>query len=116
MSKRGETVPRPKKNNEYEIKFASREAEKGWRDLCATHRNAMADCWDLLTSKPTEPRPTNYPLKGELGTVTYQGTGYTRWQYKPTAGGSGRVWFFVDEKTKTVYLEDVHTTHPTQTK
>lgn len=36
-------VPRPRKKSEYELSFASNDAERGRRDLVATQRNAMAD-------------------------------------------------------------------------
>ena len=36
-------VPRPIKKNEYTIVFASKQAQKGWIDVAATKRNALAD-------------------------------------------------------------------------
>jgi hypothetical protein len=36
-------VERPTKKNEFEIVYGSRGAEKGWQDLRATTRNALAD-------------------------------------------------------------------------
>ncbi|WP_024792968.1 hypothetical protein [Tomitella biformata] len=44
-------------------------AKKGWRDLVATIRNPMTETWDFLTRTPLATTPTNYRLKGELGTV-----------------------------------------------
>lgn len=107
-------VSRPVKKSEYEILFASSQAAKGWRDLVATRRNAMADAWDFLTRTPTVVTPTNYRLRGELATVTYQGATYDRWQHKPSIRDGARIWFFVDGRT--VLLEDVHTAHPNETK
>ncbi len=52
--------------------------------------------------------------KGVLGTVLRGGTAHERWQHKPTAKGTARIWFYVDERT--VYLEQIHTSHPNQTK
>lgn len=116
MAKRGELVQRPAKKSEYTIRFASAQAQKGWRDLVAVQRNAMADTYDFLTTTPTQVDvKTNYPLKGELGQITdSSGTVRARWQHKPTATGDGRVWFYVDGST--VWLEQVHTHHPNQTK
>ncbi|MFC0582450.1 hypothetical protein ACFFFR_08660 [Micrococcoides hystricis] len=107
-------APRPTKKSEYEILCASRDAEKGWRDLCATQRNALADSWDFLTKTPLEQTPRNYPLKGELGKITRDGRKHDRWQHKPTLGGSARIWFYVDGPC--VYLERVPTAHPHETK
>lgn len=107
-------MPRPVKRTEYEIRFATTEAYKGWRDLVATVRNQMVETWDFLTRTPLSMTPTNYPLKGQLGTVSRGGTLHQRWQHKPTAGGTARIWFFVQERT--VFLEQVHTSHPNETK
>lgn len=38
---------------------------------------------------------------------------YERWQLKPTAKGSARIWYYVHERT--VHLEQVHTSHPHET-
>lgn len=113
---RGNVVPRPAKKHEYTLRFASTNAEKGWRDLAATIRNPLADTFDFLTATPLLQRPDNYPLKDRLGTVARDGKTYDRWQHKPTLKGDARVWFYVDQKTMTVYIEQVHTTHPNETK
>nr|WP_136473250.1 hypothetical protein [Rhodococcus qingshengii]THJ65714.1 hypothetical protein EU244_28925 [Rhodococcus qingshengii] len=113
-AKKGELVPRPPKKIEYEIRFATSDARKGWRDLVATIRNPMTDVWDFLTRTPLDTTPTNYRLKGELGTIERGGTIHERWQHKPTAKGTARIWYFVDAHT--VHLEQVHTNHPNETK
>lgn len=112
--KKGELVPRPTKKTEYEIRFATAQALKGWRDLSATIRNALADTWDFLTHTPLTTTPTNYPLRGDLATITRNNSTHQRWQHKPTIKGTARIWFYVDDRT--VYLEQVHTSHPNETK
>lgn len=109
---RGTRVHRPTKRTEYELVFATREAELGWRDLCATQRNVMADAWDQLTRQPLLRTPTVHPLRGELGDVTRAGQTHERWQYE--LSGGARIWYFVIEHV--VHLEQVHTRHPNQTK
>ena len=106
-------VPRPIKKSESTIICASRQAEIGWRNLRATQRNALADAWDFLTRTPVTVTPTNYPLKGTLGEVRRNGVSHTRWQHKPTLGGTARIWFFVEGSK--VFLEQVHTSHPSAT-
>jgi hypothetical protein len=49
-------------------RYATADAAKGWRDLAATIRNPLAEAWDFLTRTPLTKTPTNYPLRGELGT------------------------------------------------
>ncbi|WP_406285328.1 hypothetical protein [Streptomyces sp. NBC_00209] len=107
-------VPRPPRKTEYEIRFATADAQRGWRDLAATIRNQMTETWDFLTRTPLSTTPTNYRLKGELATVRRGSASHERWQHKPTAKGTARIWYFVDGRT--VFLEQVHTSHPNETK
>ena len=107
-------VPRPTKKSEYILKFATTQSQKGWRDLVATIRNPMSETWDFLTRTPLEKTPTNYPLEGSLGVINRGGRTHQRWQHKPTLKGTARVWFYVEGNT--VYLEQVHTAHPNETK
>lgn len=113
MAREGK-VERPTKKMEYEIRFASTSARRGWDALRATTRNALADSWDFLTRSPLQTTPTNYRLKGALGVVIRDGVQHDRWQHKPTATGDARIWFYVVRGV--VHLEDVHTRHPNQTK
>lgn len=50
----------------------------------------------------------------ELGVIERGGATHERWQHKPTAKGTARIWFYVHERT--VFLEQVHTSHPNETK
>ncbi|MGO4533794.1 hypothetical protein [Leifsonia sp. 2MCAF36] len=111
---RDKKVARPTKRSEFSIVFASLQAQRGWTDLCATTRNAMVEAWDFLTRTPLIETPTNYRLRGELGSITRDGVTHERWQHKPTLKGDARLWFYVHEQT--VYLEQVHTHHPNATK
>lgn len=106
-------VYRPIRKSEFKIVAATVAAQKGWRDLVATHRNIMVNAWEFLTTQPLQHTPTNYPLKGELSTLTRSGVTHTRWQHKPSEKNSARVWFYVDGQT--VYLERVSTSHPKET-
>ncbi|HMS77061.1 hypothetical protein [Gordonia sp. (in: high G+C Gram-positive bacteria)] len=74
----------------------------------------MADTWDFLTTTPQVRTSTNYPLRDELSTIRRGDKTYERWQHKPTLKGTARIWFYVDGQT--VYLEQVHTSHPNETK
>lgn len=114
VKKNADKVDRPTKKHEYQIRYASTGAKKGWRDLCATMRGPMSETWDFLTRTPSDRTPVNYPLKGALATVTRDGRTFQRWQHKPTAKGDARIWFYIEGQT--VYLEQVHTHHPHQTK
>lgn len=107
-------VPRPLKKGEFAIVFATRSAEKGWRDLHATSRNTLANTWDFLTRNPTLITLENYRLRGELAQLSREGKTHDRWQHKPSATSGARIWFYVDGQT--VHLEKVFTHHPNETK
>lgn len=111
---KGALVPRPPKKVEYEIRFATSGAQKGWQDLVATIRNQMADAWDVLTRTPDMTTPTNYRMKGESGLVQRGGAAHQRRQHKPTLKGTARIWFYIEGRV--VHLEQVHTSHPNETK
>lgn len=74
----------------------------------------MAETWDFLTRTPLQTTPSNYRLEGPLAIIHRGGRDFERWQHKPTPKGGARVWFYVDGST--VYLEQVHTAHPNETK
>lgn len=107
-----DSVPRPLKKSEFEIRYGTAQARKGWRDLVATQRAAMVEAWDFLTRHPHHQTAKNHPMKGDLATVVREGAAYERWQHE-LAGGA-RIWFYVEDRI--VYLVDVHTHHPHQTK
>lgn len=112
---RDASLPRPLRKAEYEIFTITSSAEKGWRDMLGNARNATADAWEQLTASPEEQSARRYPLKGDLGTGTYQGTTYVRWQYKLTDGG--RIWYFVDrafpgKHAGRVLIHEVSPGHP----
>jgi len=86
-------VQRPLKRLEYEVRFANRDAEKGWRDLLAVARNATVDAWDHLTGNPQEFSQRCYPLRADFEHVVINGVRYPQWQYKVTDGG--RIWYCV---------------------
>jgi len=109
---RGERVPRPLKKAEFEVRFGTRQAQAGWTDLLATTRSAVVDAWDFLTRSPLDPSEKNHPLKDELATVVRDGKSHNRWQHE--LPGGARIWFYVEGRT--VWLIDVHTRHPNQTK
>ncbi|TKJ29458.1 hypothetical protein [Blastococcus sp. CCUG 61487] len=112
MGKRRPSVPRPVKRAEYTLQFGTRQAEKGWADLLGTTRNAVVDAWDFLTRTPHRASERNHPMKAELAKVERNGALHDRWQYE--LPGGARIWFYVEGQT--VWLVDVHTRHPNQTK
>lgn len=107
-------VERPRRKSEYEIRFGTNAARKGWIDLKATVSGPLTTTWEFLTATPLDQTPTNYRLKATFSTVVRNGVAHERWQHKPTQQGDARIWFYVVGKV--VYLEQVHTNHPNETK
>lgn len=107
-------MPRPLRTTEYTILLANRTAEQGWRDVVATQRNAVAAAWDRLTTDPLTEDLACHALRGELGVVTHSGRQWVRRQFELKRGA--RIWFTVDEETRTVHVLAVHTHHPNATK
>ena len=114
MVKRETGVPRPRRSTDYVLAFGTRDAEKGWRDVVATQRNAVVDAWDRLTARPLDEDPRCHRLRGEPAHVVRDGTSHEQRQYELTGGA--RIWFYVEAKTKRVVLVRVFTAHPSQTK
>ncbi len=112
VSKRAERVNRPLKKAEFEIRFATRNAEQGWIDLLATTRNAVVEAREFLTRTPMALTERNHPMRADLEFIQRGGDKYPRWQHE--LPGGARIWFYVDEGV--VWLVDVHTRHPNQTK
>jgi hypothetical protein len=122
VGKRGAAVPRPTKASEYEIFFGNTAAERGWTDLKATAKNALADAYDYLTAHPAlYDADRCYQLRGDLGTVLINGVALPQWQYKVTDGA--RIWYAVDEPGNTaklkkpgrVVITNAVTGHPNET-
>jgi len=109
-----EKVPRPHKKTPYTLYFATKSAQKGWRDVLAVRPADLQKTWDFLAHTPLDITPHSYPLKGELQAVSWKGVRYERWQLKPSLSAGIRIWYFIDGKK--VLIEQVHTRHPNQTK
>ena len=48
-----------------------------------------------------------------MGRRSVNGTELEQWQYEVTAGG--RIWYCIEDKTKTVWITDAHVGHPKAT-
>lgn len=110
----GIPVLRPKRKTEYEVFFVSKSVEKQWLKLLATRRNQLVDAWETLTKHPFETTPSNYRLKGDLGSITKSGEQFELWQLKLNEREGARIWYF--ESGGNVFIEEIHTSHPNQTK
>lgn len=116
MAKAKRSVQRPTKKSEYTLQHVDRSCEVGWENLCASQRNSCAGLFDRLAADPThvDNPDKQHRLKGTLSTATVLGVEYDQWQYELAKGA--RVWYVIDHTNKTVFLTNVATAHPNQTK
>jgi hypothetical protein len=113
--KRGDRVGPPARPDEFDLRFATAEAAKGWEDLCRQAPGNTRGAFDTIRANPV-PLPANerhHRLKHDLGTGTHDGRAMEQWQYEVTGGG--RVWCLVDHRTRTVWLTYASTAHPRAT-
>jgi hypothetical protein len=109
---RGDRAAPPARQEDYEVRFQSSDAAKGWEELCGQAPENMWKAWVVMREHPLETRnpDRHHRLKGSLGTVCFRGVRVARWQIEVTAGG--RVWYLVDEERRTVWIERASPRHP----
>lgn len=113
--KRGDRVAPPPAIGEWEVRFGTNEAAKGWEALCAQAPGPVRKAWELLAREPCPFPETGrqHRLKGSLGTASHGGQDLPQWQYEVT--GAGRIWYVADEKRRIVYIRLASTGHPKKT-
>lgn len=113
MPKRRERVAPPPTKQGWDFRFGTSEAATGWDKVCSA---APANCrvaWEKITTDPRDRTDRQHPLKGSLGSRTVNGQTLEQWQYEVTGGG--RLWYCVDDSSKTVWLTEAMTGHPKAT-
>lgn len=112
--KRKDRVAPPPGPDEWDMRFATSEAAKGWEELCRQAPHNLRRAWEALRTDPCPPAtPRQHPLKGSLGTGTFDGRRLPCWQYEVT--GAGRIWYLVDDERRTVWVQAASTGHPKAT-
>lgn len=113
--KRGDRVAQPPGPGEWEIRFHTNEAAKGWEELCHQALGNTRTAWTTMRLDPT-PRaesPRHQRLKYELATGTKDGRVLDHWQIEVT--GAGRVWYLVDHEKATIWIDYAGPGHPKAT-
>ncbi|MDQ2791547.1 MAG: hypothetical protein DLM60_01010 [Pseudonocardiales bacterium] len=113
--KRGDRAAPPPRQGEYDIRFADNQVAAGWEQLCAQTAGNTRRAWEAITTDP-RPKPSSerhHQLKHTLATRAYRGRILEQWQYEVTGGG--RIWYLVDDATRTVWLTYAGTGHPKAT-
>ena len=113
MPRRGDRVAPPPKRDAWDIRYADNTAAKGWERLCRDSPSNARRAWDALTSGPRSRNGRQHPLQGSYRTRQLGGIEIEQWQYEVT--GSGRIWYCIDDRKKTVWLTRVSPGHPKAT-
>ena len=112
--KRGDRVAPPPGRNEWEIRYATADAAKGWEALCQQAPGNTLAAWRVMRAEPRPPIDSRHtPLKGDLATKEIGGRSLEQWQIEVTSGG--RVWYAVDDDRHTVWVTFAATAHPKAT-
>jgi len=112
--KRLDRVAPPPVQGEWEVRFGTSEAAKGWDELCAHAPANTRKAFDLMRSDPRPPEDsTHYRLRGSLATREYGGRTLEQWQVK--VSGAGRIWYLPDDDKHTVWIVYASAAHPRQT-
>ena len=113
MPRRGDRVAAPPRPDAWDIRYADNTAAKKWEQLCRDSPSNARAAWVALTSDPRGRSNRRHPLQGSYRTVPLNGTEMDQWQYEVTR--SGRIWYCIDDKKKTVWLTQVSVGHPRAT-
>lgn len=111
-SKRGHRVAPPAVGNEWDVRFATSEAVKGWEYLCRQAPENTSKVWQEMRAHPA-PHPQNpwhERLKGSFAYGTHSGRRLARWQIEVTSGGW--TWYLPDEDKHVVWVQMASTEHP----
>jgi mRNA-degrading endonuclease RelE of RelBE toxin-antitoxin system len=112
--KRLDRVAPPSVGSEWEVRFGTSEAAKGWDELCARAREKTRTAYELMRSNPRPPEvDSHHRLRGGLSTREMRGKQLEQWQVK--VSGSGRIWYLPDDDAHTVWVVFASPGHPRQT-
>lgn len=112
--KRLDRAAPPPVDDEWEVKFGTNEAAKGWDDLCAQVAGNTREAFEMMRSNPRPPSDsTHYRLRDDLATRSWHGRTLEQWQVKVSNGG--RIWYLPDDDKQTVWIVFASVAHPKMT-
>ncbi len=112
--KRLDRVAPPSVGGEWDVRFGTAEAAKGWSELCTQFARNTREAFEQMRANPRPPRDgTHYQLRGDLGSRDFQGRSLEQWQIK--ISNSARVWYLPDDDQRTVWVVYASPAHPKQT-
>lgn len=113
--KRGDRAAPPAGPGEWEVRFGTNDAAKGWDELCRQAAGNTRRCWELMRAEPapTPQSSRHHQLKGSLALGMHHGRSLPCWQIEVTGGG--RIWYLIDADYRTVWITYAGVAHPRAT-
>jgi hypothetical protein len=113
--KRGDRVAPPPLAPEWELRFLTAEAVKGWDELCREAPGNVRKAFEIIRADAGPPIETarHHRPRADLALGTRAGVQLHRWQYEVTGGG--RIWYLVDPEALVAWFEYCGTGHPNAT-
>ena len=113
MPRRSDRAAPPPRPGRRDIRYQDNASARGWDHLCRVSPSSVRAAWEALTAEPRRRSGRQNRLKGALRVGRIDGVEMEQWQYEVT--GSGRIWYCIDDKRKTVWLTLVSVGHPKAT-
>lgn len=113
--KRGDRAAPPRVGAEYDIRFDNAESANGWDELGRAAPTNLRRAYETIraTPRPIPSTERHYRLHGSLSTASRRGADLEQCQFEVTGGG--RIWYLVEETTRTVWITYAGTGHPKAT-
>lgn len=113
--KRGDRVTVPPRGDEWDVRFGSSEAVRGWEELCRLALANTRRCLEALRSAPRSRsnHERQHRLRGDLATHRHNGLDLEQWEYEATSGG--RVRYVIDGGNRTIWIVYASPRHPKDT-
>lgn len=109
--KRRDRVAPPPAPGEWEIRFYTSDAVKGWDVLCQQAAGNTSKAWHLIRSNPRPPvDDRHFQLSGALATKLIDGASCDQWELEVTGGG--RIFYAIDDERRTVWITVAGAGHP----
>jgi hypothetical protein len=110
--RRGKRVAPPPASGEWDVRFSTSDAAKGWEELSRQAPGNMNAAWQAMHANPAPRIETarHHALTGRLSARAIKGRTCAHWQIEVT--GAGRIWYLVDIETHTVWIDRTGPAHP----
>jgi hypothetical protein len=109
--KRKDRAAPPPVHEEWDVRFGTNEAAKGWEELCRQAAANTRSAYELMRSNPRPAEDGRHTrLRGALATRTLDGRELEQWEIEVTGGG--RIFYLVDDARRTVWVVVAALRHP----